>query len=44
MEKEKDVRSRRGKVKVSKETERIFFFYATVAMFLLWVTLELFGG
>jgi hypothetical protein len=44
METKSETRHRKGRIKITKEGERTFFFYATVAMFVLWVYLELFGG
>ena len=35
---------KRGITKYTKESERSFFFYATMAMFMVYVCLRLFGG
>jgi len=43
MEKPKGNRPKKGIRGYSKEAERIFFFYATLAVFILYVCLTLFG-
>jgi hypothetical protein len=39
----KDTSQRRWVTRISKKTERMFFFYATVIMFVLYVCIRLFG-
>jgi len=43
MKKQKESESRMGISRFTKETERAFFFYATVVMFLLYVLSRLLG-
>ena len=43
VEKHKCNRPKKGITGYTKEAERIFFFYATLAMFILYVCLTLFG-
>jgi len=43
MEREKNDHPKRGITKYTREAERSFFFYATIAMFILYVYLRLFG-
>jgi len=43
MEEEKDNNPKSGILKYTKETERSFFFYATIAMFIVYLYLRLFG-
>ena len=42
MEKQKDRKSERGITRFTKDAERTFFFYATIAMFILYGLLTLF--
>jgi len=44
METEKQRPLPRGVVRISREAERKFFFYATLVMFVVWVVTELYGG
>ena len=41
MKKEKNHRSEKGITPYSKETERTFFFYATLGMFIFYILLRL---
>jgi hypothetical protein len=34
---------KRGSIRISREVERLFFFYATIGMFLFWGWSKLFG-
>jgi hypothetical protein len=34
---------KRGSIRIPREVERLFFFYATMGMFLFWGYLKLFG-
>ena len=43
MEKQKGKKRERGITWFTKEAERTFFFYATIAMFILYCILTLFG-
>ena len=44
MQKRPNTRREIGITRYTREAERTFFFYATIAMFILWGVLKLFGG
>jgi hypothetical protein len=44
METKDRVGRKRGFISIPKEVERLFFFYATIGMFIFWGCSKLFGG
>ena len=44
MERSKNDPPKRGITRYTREAERAFFFYATIAMFIVYLCFRLFGG